>query len=187
MNFSEALEAMKRGEKVRRSDWTIGWLRCIDGEVKAEDWSSVGHLLTELILAEDWEIVPEPPKEGTYEWAEAQLELGKRVTNGFFDERVYYFKDKGDFWIHTATGEVDLTDGPCCSSRTDWRIWTPEPKPRGFGWALKQMRKGRKVRRRAWPLEACWTLSNGELMGESGWFAASSVENLLATDWELAE
>lgn len=52
LSFSEALEAMKRGKKVKRKDWVRG--------ISKDDVEY--HLKIESILSNDWEILPEEPK-----------------------------------------------------------------------------------------------------------------------------
>lgn len=61
-----------------------------------------------------------------------------------------------------------------------------------FGWALKQMRAGRKVRRPTWTwneLAKEWiALKGGKIVDEDGKITAfNGQEPLLATDWVLAD
>lgn len=75
MNFSEALEAMKRGEKVIRKEWLTGRYLFIDkkdGAIKfyndlsfSEDEKiSVPLMTSQSLLANDWYIKTEMPKIG---------------------------------------------------------------------------------------------------------------------------
>ena len=77
MNFGEAIEAMKKGKRVRRKDWendtwiTIDYIASCPPFVSSyislgRDNSFDGHKTwnpsQEDMLAEDWEIKTEPPK-----------------------------------------------------------------------------------------------------------------------------
>lgn len=61
------------------------------------------------------------------------------------------------------------------------------PTDRDFGWALQQMRAGKKVRRRVWEYAYFYRFTGKRIEDESGVSAVVHWENILATDWEVAE
>lgn len=56
-----------------------------------------------------------------------------------------------------------------------------------FGWALAQMRAGKKVRRPVWEHPYFYRFTGSRIEDESGVSAVVHWENILATDWEVAE
>lgn len=74
MNFGEAIQAMKDGKRVRRKGWDIVWLAINNLEYGRPSFIYLGidnaafdkgHPWTPTqaeMMAEDWEIKPEPPK-----------------------------------------------------------------------------------------------------------------------------
>lgn len=75
MTFSEALEAMKRGYKVRRKDWEDGLYRTMIShpsctEIINHYGSKITSELMSNILATDWEIYNEPKPEPQFEIGE---------------------------------------------------------------------------------------------------------------------
>lgn len=57
MTFSEALEAMKQGYKVKRASWTAGYIYLKNKDIVYDDVS------IDYIFATDWEIYNEPKPE----------------------------------------------------------------------------------------------------------------------------
>lgn len=72
MTFSEALEAMKQGYKVRRECWNNCKYLFIDEEyfITNSDNDLIDKIRVDLILATDWEIYNEPKPEPQFEIGE---------------------------------------------------------------------------------------------------------------------
>lgn len=56
-----------------------------------------------------------------------------------------------------------------------------------IGWAVQQMREGKKVRRRCWPYNWCYQLHYGDVFDEQSKPAKAMYCSAHATDWELYE
>lgn len=60
-------------------------------------------------------------------------------------------------------------------------------KKHGFGWAFKQMREGKRVRRKSWSPEKYIHIVDGDLHAQTGLIVIIyGTTDLLATDWELS-
>ena len=71
MTFEQALQAMRRGEKVNRPPWEGFFLSIEDGEMyayKGVDSHPVDELPIEEILATDWQIVPSETDQKLHEF-----------------------------------------------------------------------------------------------------------------------
>lgn len=98
MTFSEALEAMKQGYKVRRKEWDNNavakddYLCIIGNMLMNSDRQFFSVLKSEIILATDWEIYTEPKPE-------PQFEIGELVMMRNNDNETWmpeYFARKTD-------------------------------------------------------------------------------------------
>lgn len=91
MTFSEALEAMKRGERVRMRRWgSDGWIILKkDHFVSHIDMKYV--FCSVAVLATDWEIYQEPKPKTARQIAEEEFEVWWKdhVVNGFSDGSIY--------------------------------------------------------------------------------------------------
>jgi hypothetical protein len=83
LNFIEAVQAASGGKKIRRACWTRGEYVFFNDDNGVFVYGN-GHTeslkaLPRNILADDWEIVPEPPKTMTFMEAVVEIEAGKKV------------------------------------------------------------------------------------------------------------
>lgn len=107
MKFEDALAAMRAGKKVRRKGW-INHFRLQNDCIINACGSSLSAIAGKLILATDWDIVPDPEPEpqwlllepgmtiregdemyspSTGEWSDSLL-AGDRVDRGIFRRRI---------------------------------------------------------------------------------------------------
>jgi hypothetical protein len=99
MNFIEAVQAAKDGKTVRRAVWECQRLTIHNGFVYC--MGEIGdHSKVEHILAEDWEIVPEPPKTMGFMEAWEQAKAGKKIAR--------YIWDSG--WYATLRSSLDFCE-----------------------------------------------------------------------------
>ena len=71
MTFSEALEAMKQGYKVRRASWSTGYIYLKNNETIIDDGGiTFEGIIIDNLLATDWEIYNEPKPEPQFEIGE---------------------------------------------------------------------------------------------------------------------
>ena len=80
LNFIEAVQAAKAGKRIRRASWA---LNCAVADVN-NYFYYIGQndsffICIVDILADDWEIVPEPPKTMTFMEAWTAMKEGKKV------------------------------------------------------------------------------------------------------------
>jgi len=133
MNFIEAVKAARDGKKIRRKDWTdpqltayaiSGWLYMSSLHCPAKHM----EVSVDGSLADDWEIVPEPPKTMGFMEAWAEAKKGKKIArlawgNGKDEFCVYgthapgsdvglLFRWQGDFYgsIELCNTHIDATD-----------------------------------------------------------------------------
>lgn len=67
MTFSEALEAMKQGYKVKRASWSAGYIYLKNTNIVIDDCDNGFESVSiDYIFATDWEIYNEPKKEVPY-------------------------------------------------------------------------------------------------------------------------
>ena len=83
MNFIEAVKAAMDGKKIRRACWGsdgFGFLTtCKDGMSFVNEDNDGCHVLHLWVLADDWEIVPEPPKTMSFIDAWAEAKKGRKI------------------------------------------------------------------------------------------------------------
>jgi len=120
--FEWAVQQMRQGNKVRRRVRAFPWLllgkaglETLDGPDKCQLIS----LLSEHIMATDWEIVPEPnpePEGHDFAWAAEQVKNGKTVRRTGW----------GTFpWSVGANATVTISD----TLKTDWVLaWEGQSK-----------------------------------------------------------
>lgn len=70
MTFSEALEAMKQGYKVKRKVWGEGLYIFMKEEIFNEKYETCKTFCSKMIIATDWEIYNEPKPEPQFEIGE---------------------------------------------------------------------------------------------------------------------
>ena len=82
LNVMEAVRAAKDGKKIRRASWLPGEAiyHSSDRFRFACDDRLYENFLTYDILADDWEIVPEPPKTMTFQEAVEAMKQGMAIT-----------------------------------------------------------------------------------------------------------
>lgn len=64
---------------------------------------------------------------------------------------------------------------------------TKVPRQHDFGWALRRMREGKRVRRASWGPIACRQMFDGALASEAKYPTTVTSEDAFATDWQLYE
>lgn len=84
MTFSEALEVMKQGYKVRRQSWPITecWLTVQNGNICDGTGTTYSAIQSENILANDWEIYNKSQNE-------PQFEIGELVMMRDLDSEIW--------------------------------------------------------------------------------------------------
>lgn len=71
MTFSEALEAMKQGYKVKRASWTAGYIYLKNKDIIYDDcYNKFEGVSIDYIFATDWQIYNEPKPEPQFEIGE---------------------------------------------------------------------------------------------------------------------
>lgn len=71
MTFSEALEAMKQGYKVKRASWSVGYIYLKNTNIVIDDCDNGFESVSiDYIFATDWEIYNEPKPEPQFEIGE---------------------------------------------------------------------------------------------------------------------
>lgn len=72
MTFSEAIEAMKQGYKVRNSKWNTKYYyyRLDNGCIVDNDKDEIGCIDTDDILSDNWQIYTKPKSEPQFEIGE---------------------------------------------------------------------------------------------------------------------
>lgn len=97
MTFSEALEAMKQGYKVRRKDWEDGLYRAmVFCSYSIIENSNGENIITESganILATDWEIYNEPKPEPEFEIGELVM-MRDEIGSKWFPEHFAHYEPK---------------------------------------------------------------------------------------------
>jgi hypothetical protein len=97
MTFSEALEAMKQGYKVRREDWEDGLYRVMAfNSFTIIENSNGENIIAEYvsnILATDWEIYNEPKPEPQFEIGELVM-MRDRIDSKWFPEHFAHYEPK---------------------------------------------------------------------------------------------
>lgn len=97
MTFSEALEAMKQGYKVRREDWEDGLYRVMAfNSFTIIENSNGENIIAEYvsnILATDWEIYNEPNPEPKFEIGELVM-MRDRIDSKWFPEHFAHYEPK---------------------------------------------------------------------------------------------
>lgn len=97
MTFSEALEAMKQGYKVRRKDWEDGLYRVMASNSFTIIENSNGeNIIAEYvsnILATDWEIYNKPKPEPQFEIGELVM-MRDRIDSKWFPEHFAHYEPK---------------------------------------------------------------------------------------------
>lgn len=97
MTFSEALEAMKQGYKVRRKDWEDGLYRAMVFHPYPKIENSNGeNIIAEYlsnILATDWEIYNEPKPESQFEIGELVM-MRDEISSKWFPEHFAHYEPK---------------------------------------------------------------------------------------------
>lgn len=94
MTFSEALEAMKQGYKVKRASWTAGYIYLKNKDIVYDDCDnkfdgvSIGY-----IFATDWEIYNEPKPEPKFEIGELVM-MRDRIDLKWFPEHFAHYEPK---------------------------------------------------------------------------------------------
>jgi hypothetical protein len=102
LNFIEAVQAAKSGQKVRRAElWDDAYI-CVDstlGEVMRcrGDYTKPLCPLVDDFLATNWEIVPDPPKTMTFMEAVEEMKQGKKVSRLVWRELYRMFLDTVSF------------------------------------------------------------------------------------------
>lgn len=98
MTFSEALEAMKQGYKVRKKDWIDGTY--ISMIIHPSCTKIINHYGSEVvslpmltILATDWEIYNEPKPEPQFEIGELVM-MRDRIDSKWFPEHFAHYEPK---------------------------------------------------------------------------------------------
>ncbi len=78
MTFSEALEAMKQGYKVKRASWTAGYIYLKNKDIVYDDCDNkFDGVSIDYIFATDWEIYNEPKPEPKFEIGElVMMQIG---------------------------------------------------------------------------------------------------------------
>lgn len=97
MTFSEALEAMKQGYKVRREDWEDGLYRVMAfNSFTIIENSNGENIIAEYvsnILATGWEIYNEPKPEPQFEIGELVM-MRDRIDSKWFPEHFAHYEPK---------------------------------------------------------------------------------------------
>lgn len=97
MTFSEALEAMKQGYKVRREDWEDGLYRVMAfNSFTIIENSNGENIIAEYvsnILSTDWEIYNEPKPEPQFEIGELVM-MRDRIDSKWFPEHFAHYEPK---------------------------------------------------------------------------------------------
>lgn len=97
MTFSEALEAMKQGYKVRREDWEDGLYRVMAfNSFTIIENSNGENIIAEYVsntLATDWEIYNEPKPEPQFEIGELVM-MRDRIDSKWFPEHFAHYEPK---------------------------------------------------------------------------------------------
>lgn len=118
--------------------------------------------------------------EGTFEWAMQQMRQGRRVKRKDHCFEMHINGINGRL-LAVATGRAISTVGIDLEhvGATDWEI-VPEPKPEleghDFAWAIKQIKNGKRVRRKAWGVT--WWIG-----GKNG---SVNIGDACECDWILA-
>ena len=95
LNFIEAVKAANEGKKVRRAGWDDSYVFVNHGRTNlCGSVEAINHV--ENILAEDWEIVPDPPKTMGFMEAMAKVKAGHGVSRNCWSNR---FVRNGTFTI----------------------------------------------------------------------------------------
>lgn len=108
MTFSEAIEAMKQGYKVRRKDWEDGLYRvmALNSSKRIEN-SDGENMISECvfnILATDWEIYTEPKPELQFEIGELVM-MRDDIGSKWFPEHFAYYEPKREVPYMAITGK----------------------------------------------------------------------------------
>lgn len=97
MTFSEALEAMKQGYKVRREDWEDGLYRVMAfNSFTIIENSNGENIIAEYVsntLATDWGIYNEPKPEPQFEIGELVM-MRDRIDSKWFPEHFAHYESK---------------------------------------------------------------------------------------------
>lgn len=94
MTFSEALEAMKQGHKVRKKDWSnLDYLVLKNGKIINNYESDWTYLCIELPIINNWEIYNEPNPEPKFEIGELVM-MRDRIDSKWFPEHFAHYEPK---------------------------------------------------------------------------------------------
>lgn len=108
MTFSEAIEAMKQGYKVRRKDWEDGLYRvmALNSSKRIEN-SDGENMISECvvnILATDWEIYNEPKPEPQFEIGELVM-MRDEISSKWFPEHFAHYEPKREVPYMAISGK----------------------------------------------------------------------------------
>lgn len=94
MTFSEALEAMKQGYKVKRASWTAGYIYLKNKDIVYDDCDNkFDGVSIDYIFATDWEIYNEPKPEPKFEIWELVM-MRDRIDSKWFPEHFAHYEPK---------------------------------------------------------------------------------------------
>lgn len=96
MTFSEALEAMKQGYKVKRASWSAGYIYLKNKDIVYDDCDNKFEGVSiDYIFATDWEIYNEPKPEPQFEIGELVIMRNENV--GIWKPKHFAIKRESEY------------------------------------------------------------------------------------------
>jgi hypothetical protein len=133
MTFTEAVQAAKNGHKIRQAGWRPPcYLYFVTDKFTDEEDRAFSRLYRDDFLADDWEIVPEPPKTMTFTEAIEKSEGGTPVQRIGWNDLCVMFGTEGEDQCPLKMSIIDKAyTGDSLTyddiAATDWIVVTEEP------------------------------------------------------------
>lgn len=115
MTFSEALEAMKQGYKVKRASWSVGYIYLKNTNIVIDDCDNgFERVSIDYIFATDWEIYNEPKPEPQFGIGELVMMRENDNTQWFpkhfarVNANGSYQSIGGSYWKQCAKFDKDI-------------------------------------------------------------------------------